>query len=146
MLFVHSSKFEPQTSPPFKQSVYASIHSAFASNVDVDVDEDVPPLVLIFAVIVGMRDDAVPITLGRAVTAYAPGKVPKTATNPIVFFRNCIRLTPLLLFYYNTIQWVDKEKYVKKREYKREKSVDDDIKNCHPEYILIPTCHQADAP
>ena len=41
-LVVHSSKFVPQTSVPFKQAVYASIHSALSNRFDVVVvDPDV---------------------------------------------------------------------------------------------------------
>ena len=75
---VHSSKFEPHTSPPFRHAVYASIHSAFANKLDVVVV--VPEITPADVVIVGIRRIALPIMLGRAVTAKAADVHAKTAT------------------------------------------------------------------
>lgn len=77
------------------------MHSAFASNVDVVVDPvpDVPVFV-INAVIVGIRADAVPMTLGRAVNAYDAGNAVKTARKPIDFLKRLILLAPSFIFYY----------------------------------------------
>ena len=82
--------------------VYVSIHSAFASNVDDDVEDDDVPVVpaepLMYADIVGIRR-AVPvaltamavfITLGRAVTAYATGITLNIANKLTVFLRKDI--------------------------------------------------------
>ena len=108
---VHSSKFGPHTSADSIHDVYASIHSALSNKLD-DVVV-VVPTVLIYAVIVGIRDATVPITLGRAVNANAAGTTHKTAINPIVFFNKLIRLTPFNCFKYNTKTESEKEKYDK---------------------------------
>jgi len=47
-----------------------------------------------------MRDDAVPITLGRAVKAYDAGKTAITARKLIVFVKRLILLAPYFIFYY----------------------------------------------
>ena len=83
--------------------VYVSIHSAFASNVDDDVEDDDVPVdvfaeLLIYADIVGIRRAApvaltamaVFITLGRAVTAYATGITLNIANKLTVFLRKDI--------------------------------------------------------
>ena len=77
------------------------MHSALANKLDVVVEPlmELPPLV-ITAVIVGMRDDAVPITLGRAVKAYDAGKAAITARKLIDFVKRLILLAPYFIFYY----------------------------------------------
>ena len=108
-LFVHSSKFSPQESASLIHSVYASIHSAFASNAEDVVVVLVLLAVDVFTTIVGIREPTVAETiLGRAVAANAAGIAHKTAIKPIVLLKKCICLTPLLLFYYIIFSDLDK--------------------------------------
>ena len=107
-LVVHSSNPLPQASAPLIQEVYASIHSALANKFDVVVVDVVVPVT--YVDIVGIRRAALPITLGRAVAAYAAGKHAKIATKLIDFFSKNILSTPLFMIYYITKYGIDKEK------------------------------------